>query len=90
MTKQELITVVATNTEKTKKDVELIIDSTFDAICDAVQNADKVQLVGTISFTPVTKPARECRNPKTGEKMMTKEKKSVKVKMGKKFLDAIQ
>lgn len=67
MNKAELINVVAAAAEVSKKDAELVITATFDAITDALKEGEKVQLVGFGSFEVKPRAARLGRNPKTKE-----------------------
>ena len=67
MTKTELVNVVVAKTELKKKDVDAVVDATFDAIVEALNNGDKVQLIGFGTFDVKEAAAREGRNPKTGE-----------------------
>ena len=67
MNKAELINVVAAAAEVSKKDAELVITATLDAITDALKEGEKVQLVGFGSFEVKPRAARLGRNPKTKE-----------------------
>lgn len=65
MNKAELINAVAAATEFSKKDAEAAVTATFEAITAALQEGDKVQLVGFGSFEVKKRAARVGRNPKT-------------------------
>ena len=67
MNKAELINVVAAAAEVSKKDAELVITATFDAITAALNEGEKGQLVGFGSFEVKPRAARLGRNPKTKE-----------------------
>ncbi len=67
MNKTDLVNVVASATELTKKDVEAVVSATFKAVSDALKEGDKVQLIGFGTFEVKSTAAREGRNPKTGE-----------------------
>ena len=67
MNKAELINAVAAATEFSKKDTEAVISATLDAITAALQEGEKVQLVGFGSFEVKKRAARLGRNPKTKE-----------------------
>ena len=69
MNKAELINVVAAAAEVSKKDAELVITATFDAITDALKEGEKVQLVGFGSFEVKKRAARIGRNPRTKEEI---------------------
>lgn len=69
MNKAELVEAVAQKAATTKKEAEVIVTATFDAIVEAVSQGDKVTLVGFGSFEPRSRKEREGRNPKTGDMM---------------------
>lgn len=69
MNKQDLIRIIANNSELTQRDVSVMLDSTLDAIVSAVAAGEKVQLVGFGSFEAKERPARIGRNPRTGEEI---------------------
>jgi len=50
MNKAELINAVAAKADVSKKDAEAVVAAMLDAVTDALQNGDKVQLVGFGSF----------------------------------------
>ena len=50
MNKAELINAVAASTGFSKKDAETVVSATLDAITAALQEGEKVQLVGFGSF----------------------------------------
>ena len=67
MNKGELIEVVATKAEVSKKDADAIVTAMVEAITTAVASGEKVSLVGFGSFEPRERKAREGRNPQTGK-----------------------
>ena len=67
MNKADLINAVAAKTEVSKKETEAVITATLDAITAAMQEGDKVQLVGFGGFETKAREARMGRNPKTKE-----------------------
>ena len=69
MNKSELISKVAEMTDLSKKDVTKAVDAVFEAITEALQNGDKVQLVGFGNFEVRERAARKGRNPQTGEEI---------------------
>ena len=69
MTKSDLISVVATKTELKKKDAEAAVNAFVEAVSIALEDGDKVQLIGFGTFEVKDKPAREGHNPATGEKI---------------------
>ena len=70
MNKGELIDVIASTTNVTKKEADAILAAMVDTIVVEVSGGNKVSLVGFGSFERRERQAREGRNPKTGEKML--------------------
>lgn len=62
MNKTQLIEVVATKTELTKKEAEAAVNATIEAIVEALKAGDKVQLVGFGSFGVKQVAAKEYVN----------------------------
>ena len=67
MNKAELIAAVAEKAGLSKKDSEAAVTAALDAITAALEDGDKVQLVGFGSFEVKSRAARTGRNPKTKE-----------------------
>ena len=66
-----------------KKDLEKFTNIIFDEIRQALKRGDRVELRGFGIFSTNTQKARISRNPKTGEKVNTLEKKTIHFKMAK-------
>ncbi|MGZ9586901.1 HU family DNA-binding protein [Paenibacillus marinisediminis] len=90
MNKSELITEVSESTEMSKKDVTKVVDAVFDAISNALQNGDKVQLVGFGNFEVRERSARKGRNPQTGEEIEIAASKIPAFKPGKALKEGIK
>ena len=67
MNKTDLVNVVVSETNLTKKDSEAAVNAVIAAIANALKNGDKVQLIGFGTFEVKDVAEREGRNPKTGE-----------------------
>lgn len=89
MNKKELVAIVAEKTNFTKKDTGVMVDALLEAITEAMARREDVKLVGFGTFTTVERPARECRNPQTGEAMVSEAKVLPKFKFGKTVKDAV-
>ena len=89
MTKAELIEEVAKVASLTKKETELIVNTVFDNITDALGKGDKVELRGFGSFRIRHRNSRKGRNPKTGDKVDVPPKKVPYFKPGKELKDLI-
>ncbi len=90
MNKTELIARVAEKTDLSKKDVTRVVDAVFEIITDALQNGDKVQLVGFGNFEVRERSARKGRNPQTGEEIDIPAGKVPAFRPGKALKDAIK
>ena len=90
MNKSDLINHVVESTEMTKKDVTKVVDAVFDAISGALQNGDKVQLVGFGNFEVRERSARKGRNPQTGEEIEIPASKIPAFKPGKGLKEGIK
>lgn len=89
MNKADLINAVAAKTEVSKKETEAVITATLDAITAAMQEGDKVQLVGFGSFEVKKRAERIGRNPKTKEEIKIPASKVPAFKAGKALKDAV-
>ena len=68
MTKAELVDKIAEKKPGlTRKQVEVVVNTVFDGIKDALSREDKVEIRGFGSFRIRHRRAKEGRNPKTGE-----------------------
>ena len=89
MNKTELIAAVAEKAEISKKDAEKAVKAFTDAVAEELAKGGKVQLVGFGNFEVSERPAREGRNPRTGETMTIAASKTHKFKPGKALKDEI-
>ena len=89
MNKTELIAAVAEKAEISKKDAEKAVKAFTDAVAGELAKGGKVQLVGFGNFEVSERPAREGRNPRTGETMTIAASKTPKFKPGKALKDEI-
>ena len=89
MNKTELINQVAELSGLSKKDAGKAVDAVFEAIGDALQNGDKVQLVGFGNFEVRERSARKGRNPQTGEEIEIAASKIPAFKPGKQLKDLV-
>jgi integration host factor subunit beta len=83
MTKADLVEKIAVQVELSKKDSEIVVNTVFRSIIDALASGDKVELRGFGSFRTRDRRARIGRNPKTGDRVEVPEKKVPFFKPGK-------
>ena len=89
MNKAELINAVAASADVSKKDAEAVITAALEAITSALQEGEKVQLVGFGSFEVKKRAERIGRNPKTKESIQIPASKVPVFKAGKALKDAV-
>jgi len=66
-----------------KKDLEKVVSVVLNEIKQALRRGDRVELRGFGIFSTNIQKARISRNPKTGEKVNTPEKKTIHFKLAK-------
>jgi len=66
-----------------KKDLEKVVSVILNEIKQTLKRGDRVELRGFGIFSTNIQKARISRNPKTGEKVSTPEKKTIHFKMAK-------
>lgn len=90
MTKVDLVNAVAAKADLTKKDAEKALKAVVDAISEGMKADGKVQLVGFGTFEVRERPAREGKNPLTGEKIKIAATKVPAFKAGKSLKDFVK
>jgi len=89
MTKADLVEEVSRVTELTRKDSEVIVDTLFESVIQALKAGDKLEVRGFGSFRVRQRNARVGRNPKTGEKVEVPAKRVPYFKPSKELKDLI-
>jgi len=89
MTKAELIEEVARAASLTKRECELIVDTVFDHVSQALCRGDKVELRGFGSFRIRQRNPRKGRNPKTGDPVSVPEKRVPFFRVGKRLRERV-
>ncbi len=89
MTKAELVEEVSRVSDLTKKHSEVIVDTVFKSIIDALHRGEKIELRGFGSFRLRRREPRKGRTPKTGDKVDVPPKKVPYFKPGKELKELI-
>jgi len=90
MNKAELIAAIAAKADVTKKDAEKVLKAFTGVVTEELQKADgKVQIPEIGSFKVSKRAAREVRNPRTNETIMSKECTVPKFTAAKALKDAV-
>ncbi len=72
-----------------KKDLEKFFDCFLDEMKNALNRGERVEIRGFGSLSVHRQKPRLSRNPKTGEKIFTPEKKTIHFKMSKELFNKI-
>ena len=89
MNKTELIDAIAEEAGLSKADAKKALEAFLASREKTWKKGDKISLVGFGSWSVSEKPAREGRNPKTGETIKIAAKKVVKFKAGAELSNAV-
>ena len=89
MTKAELVDEVARNSDLSKKDAEVIVQTVLDSIIESLKSGTKVELRGFGSFRLRSRSERRGRNPKTGDQVHVPAKEVPYFKPGKDLKELI-
>lgn len=89
MTKAELVEEVSRVSDLSKKHSEIIVETVFKSIIDALHRGEKIELRGFGSFRLRKRESRKGRNPKTGDKVDVPPKRVPYFKPGKELKDLI-
>lgn len=82
MNKTDLVNAIAEKANLTKVDAKNALDACLEAIAGALENNDKVALIGFGTFSVSEKAARTGINPRTKEIINIPARKVVKFKPG--------
>ncbi len=89
MNKAELISSIADKSKLSKKDAEAALKGFIESVEEALENGEKVQLIGFGTFETRERAAREGRNPRTKETITIPASKVPVFKAGKDFKDRV-
>ena len=89
MTKAALVEEVARVADLTKKHSEVIVDTVFRSIIEALHRGEKIELRGFGSFRLRRREPRKGRNPKTGDRVDVPSKRVPYFKPGKELKELI-
>jgi len=90
MTKSVLIEKVSERVGSlTRKQTEIVVDTVFESIKEALVKGEKIEIRGFGNFKPKNRKPRKARNPKTGEKVEVPQKRVLHFKVGKALREAM-
>ncbi len=90
MTKSELVEIIAEQQDQiTRREAEVVVNTIFAAIGDALTRGERVELRGFGSFFTKQRGARIGRNPKTGASVQVPAKIVPQFKPGKELRERV-
>lgn len=90
MIKSELIEQLAAKlTHLPEKQVAEAVNQILELMCQALVSGQRIEIRGFGSFCLHHRPPRNAHNPKTGEKVVTKDKYSAHFKPGKELKERV-
>ncbi len=90
MTRSALVEKVSERVEGlTLKQTEIVVETVFESIKEALQRGEKIEIRGFGNFRLKERLPRKARNPKTGESVDVPQKKAVRFKAGKALREAL-
>ena len=89
MTKSELIEAITTRGQITKARAELVVNCVFDAMTEALQAGEGIEVRGFGSFTVRPYKSYTGRNPRTGQSVDIPPKRLPFFKVGKELREVV-
>ena len=89
MNKSELCAAIAEKTGMTKKDAEKVTGAFVETVIESMKKGERVQVVGFGTFEVRERPARNARNPRTGETIAIEASKAPVFKAGKTLRESL-
>jgi DNA-binding protein HU-beta len=83
MNRKELVDALASKTGHSRKDSDAFLNAFLNSVKGELKKGGAVNLVGFGSFKVVKRPARDARNPRTGEKIRIPARKAPVFRAGK-------
>jgi integration host factor subunit beta len=89
MTKSELVEAIAARADLSKARAELVVNSVFDAMTDALRGEDGVEIRGFGSLKVRAHKPYQGRNPRTGKAVAVPSKRLPFFKVGKELKELV-
>jgi len=89
MKKSELIAALAEQSGLKKVEAQKALDALIAIVGDELAKGEKVQIAGFGTFEVSERPAREGRNPRSGETLTIEASKAPRFKAGKALKDRV-
>ena len=89
MKKSDISSHVASQASLSKAAADTAVNAVFSAISDALARGESVTIAGFGTFSTKSRPARQGRNPRTGESIAIAASTAPSFKAGKTLRDAV-
>jgi len=89
MNKNDLVEKLADRTGLPKMDAQKAVDGVFELITDSLKSGDEVRVTGFGTLVVSSRAGGKGRNPKSGEEIVIKPSKAVRLRAGKPLKDAL-
>ena len=89
MNRKELVDALASKTGNSRKDSDAFLNAFLNSVKGELKKGGSVNLVGFGSFKVVNRPARDARNPRTGEKIRIPARRAPVFRAGKAMKDML-
>ena len=89
MNKAELPALLAARTSISKAGADTAVSAVFSTIADAFASGETVRIAGFGTFSTRPRPARQARNPRTGESIVIAASNTPSFKPGKSLRDTV-
>ncbi len=90
MNKADLISKIHQTMGGTKAEAERVVDTVLECITDSLTKGNEVSLAGLGIFSAKMRPARQGRNPRTGESITVPAMRVPKFRAAKALKDAVR
>ena len=88
--KADIVNKVHQTLGGTKADAERAVETVIDMVVTSVKNGEEVSIAGLGIFATKARPAREGRNPRTGETIHIPATRTAKFRPAKALKDAVK
>lgn len=82
MNRSDLVAAIADRTQQPITTVDAILTGFASVLVEAAANGSRIQIPGVLTLETVVRPARQGRNPATGQPMSIAEKRVPKLTAG--------
>lgn len=90
LNKSDLVELLADKIKNlSAKEVDIIVETVFDKMTEALASGDRIEIRGFGSFEIRNRPARQGRNPKTGESVFVGTRRVPFFKVGKELKERL-